>query len=77
MIYIYFMLYLKDNESINEFKTEPECVNIKGAQGIDSKISIPPGYIGWRIRFIGIDFWAQSALRAMYHRKCAVMTRDT
>ncbi len=26
---------------------------------IDSKESIPPGYIGWRNSFLGIDSWAR------------------
>ncbi len=56
-------------ESICQYElVEPVFVDLLRSQGIDSSMAAlydnpicrtsPPGYIGWRNRSIGIDFWA-------------------
>jgi|688.fasta_scaffold590733_1 hypothetical protein len=37
----------------NAASSEPKFVNVEEAQE-----SIPPGYLGWRIGFLGVDAWA-------------------
>jgi hypothetical protein len=79
------IIYLKCKPVTNFFYNMGKCVPIYWAQickllrspGIDSKKSIPPGYIAWRDgtttlygaparrrnRFLGIDSWAPGSLK--------------